>query len=348
VAKQVKDTSSYQQLKQDIRDKQPKRLYIFHGEETFLLHHYLDQLRRLLLDEVTEAFNSHRLNSETFDIRTLADAVEGLPVMAEHTYVQVDDIDLFKRSEDEREKIIDLISDIPDYCTLVFTYETTPWKPDKRLKKLWGALEKYAAVVDFQKQEPRELIPWISRHFASKGKRISNDLCSYLIDITGGTMIALSGEIEKISAYSGAEHIVKADIDAVTEPVMDAVVFQMTDQMGQGQYAAALTKLHQLLKMQQEPILILGAIGSQFRRIATARTLMDHGKGTSDLMKLCGLSNYPAQKTMDTARRFSAGFCATASELILETDHHMKTSFDSQERLLELLVLRLAQEARRG
>ena len=348
MAKQVNDSSAYQQLKRDIREKQPKNLYVFHGDEAFLLHHYLGELRKQLLDEMTEAFNFHRFNSETFDIRTLADAVEGLPMMAEHTYVQVDDIDLFKQSEDIREKLVDLLSDIPEYCTLVFTYETLQWKPDKRLKKLWSVLEKKAQIVEFQKQEPRELIPWISRRFAGKGKRISNDLCTYLIDITGGTMTALSGEIEKISAYSGADQIVRADIDAVTEPVMDAVVFQMTDLMGQGQYGGALLKLQQLMKMQQEPILILGAIGSHFRRIAAARTLMDHGKSVSDLMKLCGMSSYPAQKTMDAARRFSPGFCAAAAELVLETDHKLKTSFDDAQRLLELLLLQLAQEAKRG
>ncbi len=348
MAKQSKDTSAYQLLKRSIREKKPGNLYIFYGDETFLLHHYLGELRKLLLDELTEAFNSHRLNAETFDIRTLADAVEGLPMMAEHTFVQVDDVDLFKQPEDVREKLIDLMSDVPEYCTLVFTYETAPWKPDKRLKKLWSAIEKNAAIVEFAKQEPRELIPWICRHFANQGKRISNDLCSYLIDITGGTMTALSGEIQKICAYSGADQIKKSDIDAVTEPVMDAVVFQMTDLMGQGRYGDALLKLQQLLKMQQEPIAILGAIGSHFRRIGVARTLMDNGKSVPELMKLCGMGSYPAQKTMDAARRFSPAFCAAAAELVLETDHQMKTSFDDQNRLLELLVLRLAQEARRG
>ena len=32
----------------------------------------------------------------------------------------------------------------------------------------------------------------------------------------------------------------------------------------------------------------------------------------------------------------------------METDYKMKTSFDDQERLLELLILELAQEARNG
>ena len=161
-------------------------------------------------------------------------------------------------------------------------------------------------------------------------------------------MTALAGEISKIASFSGADEIVKADIDAVTEPVLDAVVFQMTDMMGEGKYGQALQKLQQLLKMQEEPLFILGAIGSHFRRIATARTLLDNGRSASELAKLYSISEYPARKTMDAARRFRPEFCAKAAELVLETDYRMKTSFDDPERLLELLILQLAQEARRG
>lgn len=348
MAKQNKDTGSFQQLKRSIRDNSPENLYIFYGDETFLLHHYLNELHKLLMDDLTEAFNYHRFNNENFDLAAFAAAVENLPMMAERTMVQVDDIDLFKLSEDHRNKLIGILTDLPEYCTLVFTYETVLWKPDKRQKKLWEAIDGNGCIVEFAKQEPRELIPWITRHFAAKGKSISKDLCGYLIDITGGTMTALSGEIQKIAAFSGAEHIVRADIDAVTEPVLDAVVFQMTDLLGQGKYAAALSKLQQLLKMQQEPLAILGAVGNHFRRISVARILMDHGKTASELMKLCSMSSYPAQKTMDAARRFQSSFCAKAAELVLETDRRIKTSYDEPERLLELLILQLAQEARCG
>ncbi len=340
--------SVLQELKTAIRNKEVGNLYVFHGEETFLMHHYFEQMRKLLLDELTESFNFHRLNQETFQIRALADAVENLPMMAEHSLVLVEDIDPFKLPEDSRNKMAEILGDIPEYCTVILQYVTVPWKPDKRYKKLADAIFDHGLVVEFAKQEPRDLIPWVSRHFAAKGKRISTDLCGYLIDITGGTMTALSGEIDKICAYSGADHIVKTDIDAVTEPVLDAVVFQMTDQLTQGNYAGALQKLQQLLKMQEEPIYMLGAIGGQFRRMATARTLLDHGKQASELMKMYGMGSYPAQKVMDAARRLRPEFCAKAAELIMETDHKMKTSFDDPERLLELLILQLAQEARRG
>jgi len=348
MAKKAPQSNAFQELKAQLKNKELGRLYIFHGEETFLLNHYLGQMKKQLLDPLTESFNFHRLGTETFDLQSFADAVENLPMMADATLVQVDDIDLFKMNEADREKMTEILRDIPDYCTVVFTYLTVSWKPDKRLKKLWEAVDKNGAVVEFARQDQKDLIAWVTRHFLARKKQISTDLCAYLIDITGGAMTALSGEIDKICAYSGADQIKKTDIDAVTEPVMDAVVFQMTDQLSAGRYDLAMQKLQQLLKMQQEPLAILGAVGGHFRRISAARTLLDNGRNAFDLQKLCGIPDYPARKTMEAARRFRPEFCRRAAQLVLQTDHQIKTSFDDSQRLLELLILQLAQEAGNG
>ena len=348
MAKKTQNNDELQRLKQAVKTKELGRLYIFHGEEVFLLNYYFGQMKKILLDDLTESFNFHKLNNETFSIQEFADSVENLPMMAEHTLVHVDEIDLFKLPEGERNKVAEILSDIPDYCTVVFTYQTEAWKPDKRLKKLWQAIDANGTIVEFAKQGQRELTAWISRHFMAHGKRISNDLCAYLIEITGGTMTALGGEIGKICAYSGADEIVKSDIDAVTEPVLDAVVFQMTDLLGEGKYGSALMKLQTLLKMQQEPLAILGAVGNHVRRISAARTLLDQGRNAGDLMKLYGMSDYPARKTMEAARRFSPEFCRKAAELVVETDYKIKTSYDDPQRLLEMLILELAQEGHHG
>ena len=169
MAKKQPSGGNLQELKLHLKNKDLGRLYIFHGEETFLLHHYLGQMRKQLLDPLTESFNYHRFNQENFDLRAFADAVENLPMMAERTLVQVEDIDLFKLPEDSRSKIIDILSDIPEYCTLVFVYETVEFKPDKRLKKLWEAVSQ-AEIVEFAKQSQRDLISWMTRHFAARNK----------------------------------------------------------------------------------------------------------------------------------------------------------------------------------
>ena len=122
----------------------------------------------------------------------------------------------------------------------------------------------------------------------------------------------------------------------------------MTDALGAGDYEGALKKLQVLYQMQQEPISILGAVGAHLRRISAARILIDAGKGGDELMKICGLKDYAARKTMGTAKRFSPRFCRQAADLVLETDSKLKTSFDEPERLLELCLFQLAQEAKHG
>ena len=341
-------TDGFLKLKAAIREKNIGNLYFFYGEETFLMQHYLGQIRKLLLDELTESFNFHKLTNENFDLQTLADCVENLPMMAEHSLVWVDEIDIFKLPESDREKLTQIFSDIPDYCTLLFTYVTTPWKPDKRFKKLYDAISANGLEVEFAKQEQRDLIPWITRHFAAHQRRITPDLCAYLIEITGGTMTALAGEIDKICAYSGAENIVKSDIDAVVEPVLEADAFAMADMLIRGECAKALDKLHTLLNKQQEPLMILGAVGKRFRQMASARILMDNGRGPGELMRICGMKDYPARLTMDAAGKFPAAFYKKAAMLVLETDRQLKTSYDDPARLMEMLLLQLAQEAYHG
>lgn len=343
------ENMALEQLKTDIKEHRSKRLYVFFGEEIFLLNHYLERLKKNLVDELTESFNFHKLNKDNFDMRSFADGVESLPMMAENTFVLVDDIDIFKLPEDDRNKLCELFSDIPDYCTVVLRYETVQWKLDKRYKKLSDAVNTFAEIVEFPKQTQRDLAVWVARHFAAEKKKIAPELCAYLIEITDGTMTSLSGEIAKICAFSGAETIVKSDIDAVTEPVLDAVVFRMTDMLSEGKYGSALQKLQQLLKLQQEPLSILGAIGNHFRQIGAARILLDNGRNYNDLLRLYPrLRDFSAKKIMGAARNFSVDFCKKASELVLETDAQIKRSFDEPERLLELLLLQLAQEARNG
>ena len=47
-----KNQDTLQMLKAAIRSGAPDRLYVFYGEEVFLLHHYFEQLKKVLLDGV--------------------------------------------------------------------------------------------------------------------------------------------------------------------------------------------------------------------------------------------------------------------------------------------------------
>ena len=271
---------------------------------------------------------------------------------AEHTVVQVDDFDLSRLAEASREALIDILSDIPDYCTLIFVFDTVPFQYDGRQKKLKEALEK-CTEVEFCRQSQRELNNWIKRHFQTHNKVIDDRECEYLTFVTGGTMTALGSEITKLAAYASGQQITRADIDAVVEPVLDAEVFSITDAISEGDYGLALQKLRTLLKMQQEPILLLAAIGGQFRRMLWARRVMSAGQGEGTLGEMLksatGKTTHPfvLQKTMTAARRVPDDFCETAMKLCLETDLRLKSFSSDAQRELELLLLQLAQEVRK-
>lgn len=129
------ESGGYARLKGDLAQKTPGSFYVLYGEEDYLRRYYLSMLRRQLVDGPTEDFNFHRLTSENFSMQVLSESLEALPMMAERTMTQIDDVDLFALPEDDRTQLAALFSDIPDYACLVLVY--ADFKPDKRKKKLW-------------------------------------------------------------------------------------------------------------------------------------------------------------------------------------------------------------------
>lgn len=347
------ENRGFDQLKQEMKSEQYGRLYLFYGEEHYLRDHYLQMLRDKLLTGPAQEFNYHRFTPENMDMQSLADAVDALPMMAQCSLVQVDDYDLGKISESDREKLISVLSDIPDYCTIVFVFDTVPFKVDGRQKKLKEVIDTGLAV-EFACQGQRELNAWIRRRFRSHDKEIDDRLCEHLTFLTGGTMTALAAEIEKIAAFASGSVITAQDIATVVIPVLDAEVFDLTGAVADGDYEKALVKLRTLIQMQEEPIPLLAAIGNQMRRLLYARTAMNAGKGEAGVAELLKASMgraphaFVLQKTMTTARRLSDRFCARAVELCMEADIKLKSYSGDDQRVLELLLLNLAQEVRRG
>ena len=351
--KQEQKPDGLVRLKADLKAGAPARLYLFHGEEHFLRDQYLTMLKKKVLDGPAEEFNFHRFTQENFRMEELADAVESVPMMAERTLVQVDDLDLSRMAESSREGLVQILSDIPDYCTVVLLFGTVPYKFDGRQKALKEVLDR-GVEVEFSRQNQRELTNWIRRHFAAHDKIISDCLCEYLTFVTGGTMAALGSEIDKLAAYASDREITRSDIDTVVEPVLDAEIFNITDAISEGNYELALQKLRTLLQMQQDPILLLGAIGSQLRRMLYARACMQNGKDAAALGEMLKAATgrtphaYVLQKTMTAARRVSDRFCEQAVTFCLEADVQLKGFSGDDKRTLELLLIKLAQEARHG
>ena len=339
--KPPKTNEAYQKFKADLSAGTVDCAYIFYGEESYLREHYLEALRKKLVPAGFEEFNYHRLEGKDLTVQALTEMAEAMPMLSERTLIVVTDFDIFKLGEEQREKLIALLEDIPPYCCLVFVYDTVVYKPNKTMKKLCKAIGDHVQAVEFRAQDSSDLVAWIARRFRALDKEIDRQTAEYLIFTCGGLMTGLVPEISKIAAYAKGKAITQKDIDDVADPVLSAEVFKLSDAVLQGNYDLAASILGDLLKMQTEPIMILAALGSQLRRIYTARLAIDGGKDKYWLMELWEMkSDYPAKLLLNAAKRTTAGWCADAVKMCQVLDRRMKSEkgIDSVGELKLLLV----------
>lgn len=341
--KPAKPDEGFQRLKADLSQGTAENAYIFYGKESYLREHYLGELRKRLVPAGAEAFNYHVLDGKNVTAQALSEMAEAMPMLSERTLIVVTDLDLFKLPEDQRERLIDLLEDLPPYCCLVFVYDTVEYKPVKTYKKLCEALDKYVRTVEFRPQDNSDLVPWIVRHFRALGKDIDRQTAEYLIFICGGLMTGLNQEIQKIGTYARGKAITEKDIDDVADPVLSAEMFKMSDAVVRGDYDQAARLLGDLLKMQTEPIQINAALGSQLRRIYTARLAIENGKDRRWLMDLWGTrSDFQPKLWLSAAKRTSRGWCADAVRASQELDLRLKSQRGVDPAgELKLLLVRL-------
>lgn len=334
----------YDVLRADLKEGTLQKVYIFYGEESYLRQTYLSKMRQILVPAGFEEFNYHRLSGKGLTVQTLQETVEAMPMMSPTTLVEVTDLDIFKLDEEGREQLIALLEDFPDYCTLVFIYDTIEYKRNGTMKKLCAALSAHAVEVEFCQQESRALQKWVRQHFAAAGHEIDSAAMDHLLFTCGTMMTNLAPEIDKIAAYAKGSSITVADINAVADPVLDARVFDMTKAITAGNYDDASRVLGELLRMQTEPIVILAAVGKELRRLYTARMAIDSGRDRAWLRKLWNMSSdYPAKLLMQAAAKVDHKWCAEAVRKAQTLDRRMKSerNMDSQQEL-ELFLMELA------
>ena len=340
---------AYQQLKRDIAAGTLGTAYVFYGEETYLREYYLSQAVKKLVGEGFEAFNYHRLEGKDLTVQTLAEQVEAMPMMAARTVVQVTDYDIFKQGEEQRKAFIALLEDLPDYCCLIFVYDQLEYKPNKTMKALCRAMDAHVRVVKFETQSRGDLLNWIGRRFRAEGKTIDAQTAEHLIFTCGSLMNTLIPEIGKVAAYARGKEITKKDIDAVAAPILEAQVFDMTAAISRRDFNRAAEILGTLLKLQEEPIMLLAVMGRELRKLYTARLAIDNGLDKFWLMEQWNMrSDYPARLLLEAAGKVSTQWAAWAVERCQEIDLRMKSvsGVDSQAEL-KLFLMELAQEARR-
>ena len=332
----------YEAFRKSLKAGKPERCYILYGQERYLREHYALELRKAVLGSDDDPFNLRQYEGKNLDLTELSEAVDAYPSFAERTLIEVRDYDLFKGDEEERKQLISILKELPEYCCLVFLFDTLEYKVDKRKKNLWETIRECAVSVDFPVQGQNELTRWVIRRFAAQGKEISPDDAAYLLFLCGSMMEGLINEIGKIAVYAKGSRITREDIDAVAVPVVEAQAFKMADAMASKQYEKAAELLYKLFQLNTEPIAINAIIAYQLRRLYAARLTKDAGLGLSELMEICGDSEYRCKQYLRVCTGFSSSWYRKALRRCAEADLRMKTSTVDPNAGLISLFLQLA------
>ncbi len=341
-SKSAPDNTAYKALREAVQNKQVGTLYFFHGEEPYLQEYYLRQIRKMLLPEGLEEFNHRTARADTCSLEWLEQAIDSLPVMSERTLVEVEDWDPFSLNKKDMPRFLKLVEDIPEYCCLIFVYDTIPWKGDSRTK-LGALLKDRNANVSFNKQEQSDLIAFIAREFKRTKHTITNEDARYLIFRCGNEMSNLAGEVAKLSAYCTQPQITQADIDFITVPVMEAVVFQITDAIAARDFDKAANAMSDLLYSSEDPYKIIAVIGKYFRQLYSARLCQDHYESMQTFMQLWGMKNsYPAEKLFAAAKKFRINWCRYALRRCAEISIDFRDNYGEEIDLLTGLMMELS------
>lgn len=331
----------YAALRRELKADGPGRLYLLYGREDYLREDFLRGLRALCLPEGDDGFAYHRFDAAQPDLRALAEAVNSLPFTTERTLVEVRGFDLNRCRDAEASELERIVSDIPDYCTLVFVL-SSDYEPDMRLKAA-KLLCRLGRAVDFTPQGQDQLMNWIRKRFAALDKDVGPEACAALIMTSGELMNGLIPEIAKIAAGTPGREVTAEDVERLASPIPEAQVFKLADCLADGDYDGAARQLHELLSAGEEPIMALAVIGMQMRRLYTARAAIEDGLGREFVEKNCGVRySFALDKLMNTARRLDIGYLASAVELCAEADYAMKSSPVDDGELLRELLIRLA------
>ena len=332
-------------LWKNIKSQEYLPVYLLKGNEPYLKLNYANLLAGSVVPAGLEVFNYHKLDGETVTMNELVECVEALPAMCERTCVLVHDLDFEKLSDPDREALVDLLSDAPDTCTLIFWQDTVGFpQKTKKMKELLALIDEAGAVVDLDARTRQDLVKFVVTECGKSDRVISVYTAEYLIDNVGEDMSNLVTEIEKLCNFAERE-ITQADIDSVCIRSLEATAFQMIDALLDNQFDRVFRSLGILFDMKTEPMMILGALVSTYSDMYRAKVVAHEGGQQRDLKKLfpqAYKSDFKLRNAFRRAGRFSMPALRRSLELLAEADTKLKSTSEDHRTVFEKLMIELA------
>lgn len=182
-------------------------VYLFHGTDDFLKEEKVRALIARATDPSTRDFNLELLRGTECDGARLSGALEALPMLAERRVVILRDPDALKKPVRERlARYLD--SPAADTCLVLVLPAGNKADAD---------LIRSTSAVEFRSLTDDELLQWIGHEAQTAcATTIAPDAAALLASYAGNDLALLSGELQKLAAFSNGGTITAAAVEAVT------------------------------------------------------------------------------------------------------------------------------------
>lgn len=251
-------------------------------------------------------------------------------------------------SDKDLQELCDTLSDTENaifVLTSVVEESYGKLRPGKREKKLIAACEKLGYSVQINKPS-RNALQALARQWAGElGTNFAPGAEGALLDRCGEDQFLLRNEIDKLAALSGYGTITAAMVQQLGTVTLDADTFDMVKLVAAGRLAAAQQKLRTLLALQNDPILITGALSSNYLtmyRVSLAkrsrRTLADAAKDFG----YTGNWNFRLSEAERAATHYKTAQLEQCLRVLRKLDIDLKSSKLGSDLLLQKALCELA------
>jgi len=313
----------------------PNNLFLFTGEESYLLHEQINLWKRAFTEKHGD-INLALLDAEEMPLNEIMAAMSAVPFLGVKRLIfvyglpdapkarQTDEPSKKDEKRDEELKKLEAgLDEIPETSVVVFVQSN----PDKR-KSFYKKLTAKAEVKEFLPLSGQALSTWIQKRVREGAAQINTPASEHLVSLAGQDLWRLTREIDKLTAYSPGESIGRELIDRLVVPTLEANVFHLTDALGVKDRRKAIQHLHRSLAAGENLRQVFYMIVRQFRLLLQGggyKSVNPNAKATAFAATL-KLHPFVARNTMEQLRNFKMEELKSAYAQLLDIDMDLKTS----------------------
>ena len=313
-------------------------VYYFYSSERYLVRQAVSAAVRILSADTDE--EATVLDGAAPEIEQLIMAAGTISFFGTRRVVVLPELDPAAYSDKDLDELCSTLASLENAVVVlgsVFELERSKLKTGKRAQKLIAECKKLGFVEELSK-------PKLIERARAQDTTLPEGAAAALLERCGEDPFLLENEVDKLCALSGYQTVTAAMVAEMGTVSLEADVFEMIRMITAKNATGACKKLQTLLRLQQEPIAITGAMIGSYVDLYRVKLGASKRKSYAAVFKDFGYkgSDYRLKRSAETASHYTLGQLETCLQVLLDLDKSLKSQPVDVQTLLEAVLCRLA------